>query len=177
MSTVRKSKSSTEEKISADVARVLNAFRNLVRALRAADRQGMQRHGLGSAQVFVLKCLARQEPLSIGGLADLTATDQSTISVIVSKLVARDLVESRRAPDDARRVELTLTKKGRAIAGKVPRVFQQSFVASLEQLPKAKLRSLGTSLQELLEMMEIADEHPPMLFTDVVTPPRVKKSE
>src|SRR6476469_5515570 len=70
-----------------DMQRVLNAFRNLVKALRLADRAGLKRRGLGAAQTFVLHELSRDAPLSINELAERTATDQSTVSVVVHKLV------------------------------------------------------------------------------------------
>lgn len=159
----------------ADPARVLNAFRNLVRGLRSADRAGIQKYGLGSAQIFVLRCLAQRQPLSVGDLAEMTATDQSTVSVIIGKLAARGLVESRRSEEDARRAELTLTRKGRNVAARVPQAFTQSFLAGLERLPKPRLRLLAETLQELVEAMDIAEEHPPMLMTDEEKPVRRRR--
>jgi DNA-binding MarR family transcriptional regulator len=151
-------------KIPEEVAAVLNAFRSLVKDLRAADRDAFRLYGLGSAQIYVLRCLALSEPLSVNGLAEKALSDQSTISLIVSKLVARGLIISERAESDARRVELTLSARGRFIAQKLPLAFQENFLAALQKLPQRRVKLLSGILNELLSEMGIHDEHPPMLL-------------
>jgi DNA-binding MarR family transcriptional regulator len=152
------------EKVPDEVAAVLNAFRSLVKDLRAADREAVRLYGLGSAQIYVLRCLAVGEPLSVNGLADKAFSDQSTISLIVSKLVARGLIVSERSESDARRVELTLSAKGRSVVRRLPLAFQENFVGSLQRLPEARVKLLARLLNELLNEMGIRDEHPPMLL-------------
>src|ERR1700710_363682 len=120
-----------------DVREVLNALRRIVRSLRVSSRTAEQRVGLSGAQLFVLQCLARQSPCSVNELAARTATDQSSVSVVVSRLVARGHV--RRAPSklDRRRVELTLTPSGRALLAAAPEAAQGRLLGALTQLPKA----------------------------------------
>src|SRR3978361_1998981 len=83
------------------VREVLNSLRHIVRSLRVASRTAQARVGLSGAQLFVLQCLARQSPCSINDLAARTATDQSSVSVVVSRLVARGHV--LRTPSEADR--------------------------------------------------------------------------
>src|SRR4029077_4522437 len=90
----------------------LNALRRIVRALRVASRTAEQQVGLSGAQLFVLQCLARQSPCSVKELAARTATDQSSVSVVVSRLVAAGHVRRARSQAAPRRVELTLTRSG-----------------------------------------------------------------
>src|SRR3954454_1713862 len=71
-----------------EVREVLNSLRQIVRSLRVSSRAAEQRVGLSGAQLFVLSCLARQSPCSVNDLAVRTATDQSSVSVVVSRLVA-----------------------------------------------------------------------------------------
>ena len=92
---------------------VLNSFRCIVKSLRLADRAGLKEYGVGSSQLYVLHELKRTAPLSINELAERTATDQSTVSVVVAKLIEKGLVSRVRSPHDARRAELALTAKGR----------------------------------------------------------------
>src|SRR5450432_2546863 len=77
-----------------EVREVLNALRRIVRSLRVSSRTAEQRVGLSGAQLFVLQCLARQSPCSVSELAARTATDQSSVSVVVSRLVALGHVRS-----------------------------------------------------------------------------------
>lgn len=149
-----------------DAARVLNSFRALVRHLRAVDRSAVETYGLGSAQIYVLHCLSVAEPLSVGRIADMTATDQSTVSLVISKLVQRGLVVSRRAVADARRAELSLSKEGRAVVRKLPLAFQEEFVNALEQLNKSSLAAIADGLEDLTLAMGIHESHPPMLLVD-----------
>src|SRR3954466_4342580 len=103
-----------------EVREVLNSLRQIVRSLRVSSRTAEQRVGLSGAQLFVLQCLARHSPCSVNELAVRTATDQSSVSVVVSRLVAGGHV--RRVPSkvDRRRVELTLTKSGLALLESAP---------------------------------------------------------
>lgn len=71
---------------------VLNSFRSLVKSLRLADRAGLKEHELGASQLYVLHGLRRDSPLSINDLARRMATDQSTVSVVVAKLIEKGFV-------------------------------------------------------------------------------------
>ncbi len=149
-----------------DPQRVLDAFRNLVKALRLADRAGLKQHGLGSAQVFVLHELSRQSPLSINELADRTATDQSTVSVVVNKLVEKGFVTRSRSGEDGRRVELALTGRGRQILRKLPAPIQHSLIASVRRFPASRARSLADMLEQIVSQLGAVEEKPPMFFEE-----------
>ncbi|HVS31089.1 MAG TPA: MarR family transcriptional regulator [Thermoanaerobaculia bacterium] len=149
-----------------DGQRVLNSFRNLVKALRLADRAGVKRYGLGASQIYVLHELNRSAPLSINELAERTATDQSTVSVVVNNLVGKGYVARERSDADARRAELALTRKGKAAAKSLPPPIQEAIIRGVEQLPRARARSLADAMEAVIENMGIADENPPMLLDD-----------
>jgi DNA-binding MarR family transcriptional regulator len=149
-----------------DPQRVLNAFRNLVKALRLADRAGLKRHGLGSAQIFVLHELSRESPLSVNELAGRTATDQSTVSVVVNKLVTKGYVARTRSGSDARRAELALTPKGRLIVRRLPPPIQHLLVAGVRRLPPSRMRDLADTLEEIVGGLGAGTSRPPMFFED-----------
>lgn len=149
-----------------DARRVLDAFRNLVKALRIADRAGVKEYGLGSAQIFVLHQLGERSPLSINDLAALTATDQSSVSVVVSKLVTKGLITIGRSEEDGRRNDVTLTAKGKQILKRIPPPFQTSFIEALDSLAPADVTALGELLERLAAAMGVDDENPPMLFEE-----------
>ena len=79
---------------------VLDSIRRIVRALRESSRKTERSVGLGAAQLFVLQRLAGAPPLSINELADRTLTHQSSVSVVVSRLVRAGLVARTRAAAD-----------------------------------------------------------------------------
>lgn len=145
---------------------MLDSFRSLVKALRIADRASVRAHGLGSAQIFVLHQLRDHSPLSINQLAALTSTDQSSVSVVVDKLARRGYLQRVRSQEDARRVEVTLTPKGRRLLRALPPAFQQVFRDALSGLSPARVRTLANTLSDLVAAIGAHDEHPPMFFQD-----------
>ncbi|HSP16813.1 MAG TPA: MarR family winged helix-turn-helix transcriptional regulator [Thermoanaerobaculia bacterium] len=149
-----------------DAHRVLNAFRNLVKMLRLADRAAVKRYGLGSAQIFVLHELSRTSPLSVNELADRTVTDQSTVSVVVNKLVRKGYVENTRSDADGRRAELALTSKGRQVVKKLPPPIQQLLIDGVRSLPAAQARRLAETLDLIVSAVGGGEEPPPMFFEE-----------
>jgi MarR family transcriptional regulator, organic hydroperoxide resistance regulator len=149
-----------------DPQRVLDAFRNLVKALRLADRAGLKRHGLGSAQTFVLHELNRDAPLSINDLASRTATDQSTVSVVVNKLVAKGFVARARSDSDGRRAELILTARGKQLLRKLPPPIQHLLITGVQRLPPAHARHLADMLEQIVGGLADRNEPPSMFFED-----------
>jgi DNA-binding MarR family transcriptional regulator len=149
------------------VREVLNSLRRIVRTLRVASRTAEQRVGLSGAQLFVLQCLARQSPCSVNELAARTATDQSSVSVVVSRLVAAGHVRRTSSKLDRRKVELTLTRSGRLLLETAPEAAQDRLLSALTQLPKADLHALSRILSRVVETAEVAHETPALFFEDV----------
>ncbi|HEX6158626.1 MAG TPA: MarR family transcriptional regulator [Thermoanaerobaculia bacterium] len=155
-----------------DAHAVLNSFRAIVKSLRMADRAGLRDHGLGASQVYILHQLALESPLSVNDLAERTATDQSTVSVVVAKLIEKGFVSRERAASDARRLELHLTAKGRQVVKKLPPPVQETIVDGVARLPRAQVKRIIESLRQIEEILGIDETQPPMLFTEDDKPPR-----
>src|SRR5690348_4042205 len=111
-----------------DVRSILDSIRRIVRTLRVASRASEKEVGLTGAQQFVLHHLAEATSLSVNDLADRTRTHQSSVSVVVQRLVDRGLVARERSGLDARRVELTLTPAARALLKKSPGAAQERLI-------------------------------------------------
>ncbi len=152
---------------------VLDAIRRIVRALRESSRDSERAIGLGAAQLFVLQRLAGAPALSLNELADRTLTHQSSVSVVVSRLVQGGLVARTRASTDGRRVEITLTSAGRAVLARAPTTAQDRLIGALGLLGLAARRDLARNLGRLVEAMALPLHHPPMFFE--AAPPRARK--
>src|SRR5215471_2955160 len=94
------------------VAAALDSLRRLVRALRASAHSAERKLGVSGAQLFVLGQLREEPGTSLSRIAERTATDPSSVSVVVARLVARGLIMRKRHATDARRAALSLTAKG-----------------------------------------------------------------
>jgi len=159
-----------------EVREVLNSLRQIVRSLRVSSRAAEQRVGLSGAQLFVLSCLSRQSPCSVNELAARTATDQSSVSVVVSRLVGLGHIRRTTSKTDRRSVDLSLTRSGRALLGSAPEAAQERLIASLSRLPKAELKTLSRVLDKVVAGADAAEQVPSLFFEDGPTLPAKGRS-
>ncbi|HEY4187036.1 MAG TPA: MarR family winged helix-turn-helix transcriptional regulator [Polyangia bacterium] len=146
---------------------VLDGVRRIVRVLRESSRASERHVGLSAAQLFVLQRLAQTSALSMNELAAQTLTHQSSVSVVVSKLVARHLVARAASSADGRRVEVTLTKAGRAVVARTSLVpAQDRLIAGVLRLPPKDRAALADGLRRLVAAMSLPTEAPGMFFED-----------
>ena len=151
---------------SAGVRPVLDGIRRLVRSLRLSAERARRVAGISGAQLFVLQALAESEGQSVSELAERTATDQSSVSVVVTRLLRRRLLTRRSDPRDRRRHLLTLTARGRAVARRSPPAAQQDLVRAIEALPRADQAALAELVDRVVAGMgdvsaELFFEEPP----------------
>src|SRR4051812_34367130 len=121
---------------------ILDAIRRIVRVLRESSALAERTVGLTGAQLFVLQNLSAEGALSVNELAARTLTHQSSVSVVVKRLVERRLVTKQTSPDDGRRVLLSVTPKGRKLLARAPEAAQERLIAGVEALPSYERRTL-----------------------------------
>jgi DNA-binding MarR family transcriptional regulator len=150
-----------------DVRVALDAFRHIVQALRVG-RAGEGYAGLGSAQLFALQQIAEHPDASINDVAALTCTHQSSVSVVIQRLVRQRLVAKVASSQDRRRQRLAVTAKGRRLLGRAPVAVQEYLIAAIASLPEADRRALARSLKAVARLVapDGAAPHPPMFFED-----------
>jgi DNA-binding MarR family transcriptional regulator len=146
--------------------RILNSIRQLVRALRLFDREAQTRYGVSAAQMFVLHAIEQEEGLSLNALAARTATDQSSASVVVQRLVEAGYVLRSARPDDRRRVELRLTPKGRAVTRKSPPPAQQKILAAVAAMPPRDRKQFAALLEGFVDAFGVRGPKAPLLFEE-----------
>jgi DNA-binding MarR family transcriptional regulator len=135
--------------------------------LRQSAREAQQRTGLSGAQLFVLQQLrAAGGALTPGELARRTLTHQSSVSVVVRRLVDKGFVSRARSASDARRIELTLTAAGRKTARRVPRLAQERLIEAVDGLPPAARAGLASGLAALVDRLGLRDAAAPMFFEE-----------
>lgn len=146
---------------------IMDNFRRIVRQLRESSRAAEQQFGLTGAQLFVLHTLAHYPSLSLNEVAEHTCTHQSTVSVVVSRLVDRGLVTREASSQDARRLVLSLTKQGRELLRRAPDAVQEKLVHGINSMPQRDRARLADLLGQLVSNMELEGEVPGMLFDDL----------
>jgi DNA-binding MarR family transcriptional regulator len=153
--------------------RIMDAVRHFVRALSASARAVERSTGISGAQLFILRQLAESgAPLSVNELAERTFTHQSTVSGVLASLVRRRLVTRTPAPDDARRMEVALTARGRTLVREAPATAQTQIVRGLAAVPAAERTRLADTLEAWLAAAGLGGETAPLFFERERAPKR-----
>ena len=149
------------------VREALDALRHIVQTLRLG-RAGEQRAGLSSAQLFALQQIAEHPDASVNDIAALTFTHQSSVSVVIQRLVRQRLVASVPSSDDRRRHKLAVTAKGRRLLSRAPAAVQEDLIAAIASLAAGDRRILARSLGQIARQIAGGRDsaRPPMFFED-----------
>ena len=129
-----------------------------MRVLRRAEQRTHQETGISAAQLLVLQQLAEFPALSLTELAERTATDRSSVTDVVERLVEGRFVRRVRDPGDARRAAVSATPRGRALLRRSARSPSAILVAGLRELSPAQLAMVRRSLDALSRAL---DSHSP----------------
>lgn len=144
---------------------ILDAFRRVVRALRLNSQAVQAQCGLSGAQLFVLQKIAPGEVLSVNEIAARTNTDQSSVSVVISKLVAKKLLVRRRARDDQRKMLHSLSPTGAKLAQQSQTLVQNHLLRGIASLTQEEQTVLSALLDKVVKNAELASE-PASLFLE-----------
>jgi DNA-binding MarR family transcriptional regulator len=122
------------------------------RELERRQNEAMRPLGLTGAQADALLVIGQAGPLSLNDLGDLLIAEAGHPSRLVDRLVEAGLVARRTAPDDRRRVELSLTPRGRRL--------QKRILAAREgtlELGRSLLagRDVGPALEMFRHMLQV----------------------
>ena len=145
---------------------ILDSIRRIVRGLRVSSKIAEKELGISGAQLFVLQKLSQARRLSVNELAERTLTHQSSVSVVVSRLVEQGLVARSQSKTDARRMELELTDQGRAQLKKIPPTTQENLMTSIEGMKPSEQNKLSTMLAALVREAGLASEPASLFFED-----------
>jgi DNA-binding MarR family transcriptional regulator len=146
---------------------IMDAIRSIVRALRVNTRSIEIRLGISLAQLWVLQLLEARPSQSVNDLAEATATHQSSVSVVVRRLVDRGFVTRKAAIEDRRRVCVDITDAGRDLLQKAPPTVQVALIGALRRMAPDSRQHLATLMRTWLSEAGLdLSESPPMLMED-----------
>ena len=93
--------------------------------------------GLTYPQYLVMLVLWEQDGISVSALGQRLSLDSGTLTPLLKRLEAAELITRQRARDDERRVDIHLSKSGRALKKKasgIPAQLACASACSLEEL-------------------------------------------
>ena len=119
------------------------------RRLTAAVATDLEREGVTVEQWRVLHGLSQREGRSMSELANLAMLPAPTLTKIVDRLVAGNLVHRRSDPFDRRRVLVLLTPRGQALGSRLEQVIRRHEANLEEVLGRSGLIQLTDLLTSL----------------------------
>jgi MarR family transcriptional regulator, organic hydroperoxide resistance regulator len=110
--------------------------------------------GITAQQRFVIRLIGRLPGVTPGALADLLHVDRGSITAVLKRLEARELV--RRTPDsgDRRRVSLALTARGRKLNVPTGVSVERAVELALDQSPVADVAAMKRVVRRLIAALD-----------------------
>ena len=116
---------------------------------RRLAREQCSRLGITATQLNVLKLLQTIGDLSLSELSKKMVATNSTVTGIVDRMVAADLVAREQSAEDRRVWRIKLTAAGKAVAKKIDVAPWEILRAALAALPPPELEQLIATLAKV----------------------------
>ncbi|MFZ9712199.1 MAG: MarR family winged helix-turn-helix transcriptional regulator [Burkholderiaceae bacterium] len=134
---------------------VLGQFRSIFAAVRTHFARVEKAVGIGGAQVWALALIEASPGASLGEIASRMDVHQSTASNLVRLLIDGGFIESLRSDDDRRKVELSITARGRLLLRKAPKPYTGVLPHALAALSSTHLKMLRTGLAAVSHQLNV----------------------
>lgn len=135
---------------------VLRQFRIIYGAMKQHFRRIEAECGLSGSQVWILQEIKLCPGCGVGHLARRLSVQQSTVSLLVDKLVSKQMLHKTRQKHDQRCVGLWLTEGGETLLRTLPGPADGVLPQALRKLPEDVLSGLESHLACLIENMDTA---------------------
>ncbi len=144
---------------------VLKAIRSMIRAVDIQSKMLDQIYGLTGPQLLILKELEHNHSLTTSQLANNITISQSTATIIIDRLVEKQLVERIRDTQDKRRWFIAVTPQGQKLLKSAPSLLHTDFIERFEKLPAWEQSQTLAVMQRVVTMFntQLVDDSAPIL--------------
>jgi DNA-binding MarR family transcriptional regulator len=136
---------------------VLIALRRIIRATDMYSRRLSRESGLTAPQLLILQTIHTGGEVTMGDIASDVSLSQATVTSILDRLEARQLVIRERGASDKRRVYARLTDQGRALIADAPKPLQETFVRRFSKLKDWEQSQIISAVERIASMMDADD--------------------
>lgn len=144
----------------------LIALRRILRATELYGKELANAAKLTAAQFRALQIVGEAGRATPSDIATRMGVSQATITALVDKLVARDMVTRERSERDRRQTNVTITELGQATVDEAPDALQQRYVRKFEALEDWEQAQIIASLERVASMLDAKDiDASPVLTT------------
>lgn len=121
---------------------------------RRLAREQCSRLGITATQLNVIKLLQTVGELSLSELSKRMSATNSTITGIIDRMVAAELVVREQSAEDRRVWRIRLTPQGKAMARKIDVAPWEILRTAVMSLPAAELDTLIAALLKVADQVE-----------------------
>lgn len=132
---------------------VLIALRRIIRATDLHSRHLSKTMGLTAPQLLILQMIRKAGTTASSAIAREVSLSQATVTSILDRLESRKLIQRERDEQDKRRINISLTVKGRELIKESPAPLQEQFSERFRKLPDWERNLILSALQRVAEMM------------------------
>lgn len=136
---------------------VLIALRRIIRATDLHSRHLSKTLGLTAPQLLIMQIISKAGATTSSAIAREVSLSQATVTSILDRLEKRELIERVRSEQDKRRINVSLTARGKELIKESPAPLQQQFSERFRKLPDWERNLILSALQRVAEMMGAQD--------------------
>lgn len=151
--------------------RVVQALRQIIRAVDLHSRQLLGQYKITGPQLISLLTVEKYEPVTASVIAGHVHLSPSTVVGILDRLELKGLIRRDRDLKDRRLVLVSLTKQGKVLADNAPSPLQETLAKAMEKLPETELVVIAESLERIVNLMQMQHvDAAPILETGSIDP-------
>ena len=135
----------------------LIALRRILRATELYGRRLAKEAGMTAVQFRVMQIIAETGHATPTAIANRMGVTQATMTSLIDKLVAKDMVERKRSEKDRRQTNVTITPLGLTTIDEAPDPLQQRYVKKFEAMQDWEQAMIVAALERVAAMLD-ADE-------------------
>jgi len=139
------------------VGEVLAALRRIIRAIDTQSKRLSRDYGVTIPQLIVMQEIEFRESTSAAEISTAVSLSQATVTSILTRLEARDLIVRSRSKRDRRMIELSLTIDGLALLRTSPELLHDKFITEFSKIAPWEQHQILSSILRLAEMMDAPD--------------------
>ena len=137
---------------------ILLSLRELRKETHALLEEQSKKYKLSMTQIFILDTLKKQPKISLRQLAKMVNLSPSTTSETIEKMVQSGLVDREQSEESRRRIELSLTDKGRDTLKSTYSDWIDDF-AILDEIGEQRLKEFYETQQAMIALLKKGREH------------------
>ncbi|MBU2916763.1 MarR family winged helix-turn-helix transcriptional regulator [Psychrosphaera sp. F3M07] len=140
------------------------SIRQIIRAIDLRSKKLSKAVGITGPQLLVLQEVLAAPGLTSKQVADGINLSQATVTSILDRLEAKQLLVRKRDSVDRRKVSLYLTDQGHLTLNDAPKAMEDSFIEKFENIENWEQTLLLSSVQRIASMMNAEElDAAPML--------------